>query len=317
MTRTLTIILLLMSLSPKASSSCTIKNDGAQSVVAIPLGSINTIGPINAVEDMYVMSYGSASSHYLSIGGDGWQTSSIMHATSGIKYWTKGGHLAQFGARALAYGGQMLVSWADIGSVSSFIVNDTNTRAAVTVPQGGELVSYGTTQHLPNQAYGSIASYTINDESLCVRAASVGRSLYYIESVTAPLKGIIKHVRVFDGHMNYAIKASASVEIPLSVTSNVSSLNFGRVLVGSTATEDVAITVRATPNSQHELYFSYTSETLTNEVLSVSGVRLPYQTPRLVMPSNALTRTDVYRVGIQATNAGAIRGRLLITAQIR
>lgn len=317
MTRTLTIILLLMSLSPKASSFCTITINGPQSASAVPLGRINTIAPITVMDDMHVMSYGAAATHYMHIGGDGWQTSNVMPSLTGIKYMDRGGHLAQFGTRALVHNGQMLSSYVSTGSFTSFTENATNGRAAVTVPQGGVLGSYGTAQVLPNYAYGSIASYTLNDESLCVRAASAGQSLYYIEFVTARLKGIVKHVRVFDDYMVYNIKAAASVEIPLSVTSNVSSLNFGRVLVGSTATEDVAITVRATPKSQHELYFSYTSETQTNEVLSVSGVRLPYQTPRRDMPSNALTRTDVFRVGIQATNAGAIRGRLLITARIR
>ena len=316
MTRTLTIILLLMSLSPKASSVSTITINGPQSVRAMTVGRINTIAPITVGDDMYIMSYGAAATHTMQVGGDGWETSNAMSVVSGIKYMDRGGHLAQFATRALVHNGQMLSSFADIGSFTSFTENATNGRAAVTVPQGGVLATYGTTQVLPNYAYRSIASYTLNNESLCVSAASAGQSLYYIEGVTARLKGIVKHVRVFDDYMVYYIKAAASVEVPLSVTSNVSSLNFGRVLVGSTATEDVAITVRATPKSRHELYFSYESETLTNEVLSVSGVRLPYLTPRRDMPSNALTRTDVFRVGIQATNAGAIRGRLLITARI-
>lgn len=113
----------------------------------------------------------------------------------------------------------------------------------------------------------------------------------------------------------YTFELQGTMTIPFSSTVSPSSIAFGNVSVGDTGVRALSVRTNAFPGAKHSISFVYTSDSGTQETLTVDNNRLPY-TAKRTLPSNASSASDVFNIRIASSTAANVTGRLQVTNRL-
>lgn len=227
--------------------------------------------------------------------------------------WTVAEHITRW---LRHFPSNTVLLWTPMGDMTytDSVTNSYYGTVSTTYP-----VKANDTYHIPrNNTYhaqyrGGIASFDLTDPAICSALSRISRP------VIMEYRNVVTTISGGSATATTTVAADSETKMTVKIATHVSatpaSLNFGLIPVGGSKTLPLSITVRAPTSAAHVVDFSYTSDKGTGERLTVDGRTLPYSATR-VMPSDTITRTESYNVGITSSNAGSVSGRLLITARV-
>ncbi len=168
----------------------------------------------------------------------------------------------------------------------------------------------------PQWVSGMPTKITVDDDTWCNAAYTqyTGSVLYRHKSTMSVGIGALGGYFP-DTTTTLEYELQGTMTIPFSSTVSPSSIAFGNVSVGDTGVRALSVRTNAFPGAKHSISFVYTSDSGTQETLTVDNNRLPYIAKR-TLPSNASSASDVFNIRIASSTAAGVTGRLQVTNQL-